>query len=368
MQVSSTRYQFPRSYNLIIEKLEDFNPAQYARSRNFEDGKVSFLSPYISRGVISTRFVYEMLLKRGFKLYQIEKFVQELAWRDYWQLQWLQHGKKINRDLKHPQSSVQSHHLPAAIYEAKTGIEAVDRCILEIMESGYMHNHMRMYVASIVCNIAERAWLQPAKWMYYYLLDADWASNALSWQWVAGTNSSKLYFANQQNINKYFNSQQSNTFLDYSYEELPQRKIPEQLEDDVNLKLQSDLPETPIPQLEANRSALLYTFYNLSPSWRAEEDHQRILILEPSHFQEHPISQKTLDFILDLAKNIPDIQIYSGEFTELKATNPGTNFIYKEHPFNTHFEGTEDPRDWLSPVKGDFRSFFAFWKQCKKHL
>jgi deoxyribodipyrimidine photo-lyase len=60
-----------------------------------------------------------------------------------------------------------------------------------------------MYIASLACNVAQSQWRIPAKWMYYHLLDADWASNALSWQWVAGTNSNKKYFANQNNINKY---------------------------------------------------------------------------------------------------------------------------------------------------------------------
>ena len=70
-----------------------------------------------------------------------------------------------------------------------------------------------MYVASIACNIAQSHWIVPAKWMYYYLLDADWASNSLSWQWVAGTNLKK-YFANQQNINNLF-YQSNRYFSDY---------------------------------------------------------------------------------------------------------------------------------------------------------
>mgnify|MGYP006195700273 CR=1 FL=1 len=60
-----------------------------------------------------------------------------------------------------------------------------------------------MYLAAMVCNNAKSHWLTPARWMYYHLLDGDLASNALSWQWVAGTFSHKKYIANQQNINKY---------------------------------------------------------------------------------------------------------------------------------------------------------------------
>jgi deoxyribodipyrimidine photo-lyase len=88
----------------------------------------------------------------------------------------------------------------------------------ELKQTGYMHNHLRMYVAAIACNIGHSHWHLPARWMYYHLLDADWASNALSWQWVAGSFSSKKYYANQENINKYCHTQQRNTFLDVSYE------------------------------------------------------------------------------------------------------------------------------------------------------
>ena len=65
--------------------------------------------------------------------------------------------------------------------------------------------------------------------MYYYLLDADWASNSLSWQWVAGSNSNKKYFANQQNINKYCFTNQTDTFLDVDYAEFQKFEIPEVL-------------------------------------------------------------------------------------------------------------------------------------------
>ena len=102
-----------------------------------------------------------------------------------------------------------------------------------------MHNHLRMYTAAICCNIGQYHWLQPAKWMYYHLLDGDWGSNALSWQWVAGTNSHKKYIANQENINKYCFTKDENTFLDKSYAELSAfEKIPLEIKDEMDLFLQ----------------------------------------------------------------------------------------------------------------------------------
>jgi outer membrane protein OmpA-like peptidoglycan-associated protein len=71
---------------------------------------------------------------------------------------------------------------------------------------------------SSIPNIFKAAWLPGAKWMYAHLLDHDPAANFLSWQWVAGTFSSKKYIANQENINKYTNTKQEGSFLDTEYE------------------------------------------------------------------------------------------------------------------------------------------------------
>jgi deoxyribodipyrimidine photo-lyase len=177
------KVQFPTDINFILDRIEHIKPARYAKDRNYIDGSVSYLSPYISRGVISTKFVLGRLLERGYFAYEIEKFIQELAWRDYWQLIWLHKFDEINSDLKHPQSQVENYGISQAIISAQTGIEGVDIGISQLYETGYMHNHVRMYVASIACNIARSHWFVPAQWMYYHLLDADWASNALSWQW-----------------------------------------------------------------------------------------------------------------------------------------------------------------------------------------
>ena len=68
--------------------MENIEPLNYAKSRNFVDGAVTYLSPYISRGVISVKQVMDTVMTKGYKNYQIEKFIQELAWREYWQRVW----------------------------------------------------------------------------------------------------------------------------------------------------------------------------------------------------------------------------------------------------------------------------------------
>ena len=72
-------------FSQILQKLDLIKAVEYAKNRNFIDGDVSKLSPYISRGVISTKQVFEYVMAQGYPFYKIEKFIQELTWRDYWQ-------------------------------------------------------------------------------------------------------------------------------------------------------------------------------------------------------------------------------------------------------------------------------------------
>ena len=359
---------FPTEYDYILERIEAIDPINYGRTRNFQNGAVTRLSPYISRGVISTKQVMENVLARGYSLSSIEKFIQELAWRDYWQQIWLAKGNAIDEDLQHPQPDVRNHEIPQAISLAETRIEAIDAGIDKLYETGYMHNHMRMYVAAVACNIGKSHWLEPARWMYYHLLDGDWASNALSWQWVAGSNANKKYVANQENINKYFRSTQRDTFLDIPYSTFTSMDVPEELLITEKLKLKTSLPISNHLTIDESKPTLIYNYYNLDPKWYEGGFANRILLLEPSVFDCYPISENALNFALALSKNIEGIQVFVGEFDELKQKTGETPIFYKEHPFNTNYEGTEEPRDWMFSVSGYHRSFFAFWKKCGKEM
>ena len=356
-------------YRHILQKLELLKPSEYAKNRNYIDGDVSKLSPYISRGVISTKQVFEYVLSLDYPFYKIEKFVQELAWRDYWQQIWINKGTLINYDLKNKQEGVKNYLIPKAIIEGKTSIKAVDDSIADFYESGYIHNHVRMYIASLCCNIGRCHWKLPAKWMYYHLLDADWASNALSWQWVCGSNSNKLYFANQDNINKYCHTNQKNSFIDIEYHQFNDLKIPSELAELKDLKLTSSLPKITNKIITySDKPTLIYNFYNLDPQWKKNIDANRILLIEPSVFENYPISNKSMEFMIELSKNIKNIQIYVGEFKQLNEIIDKSDIYYKEHPLNSNYKGNKDKRDWMFPVDGNFSSFFKYWKTCKKYI
>lgn len=359
---------FPTNYEAILQRIAAIKPIEYGKSRNFVNGAVTYLSPYISRGVISTRQVFQNVLDQGFDTYEAEKLIQELAWRDYWQQVWITKQEAINQDIKNLQNPVKNKKIASALIEGSTGITAIDKAIISFYKTGYLHNHLRMYIASIACNVAQSHWRHPAQWMYYHLLDGDWASNALSWQWVAGTNSHKKYYANQENINKYCFTNQQNTFLDVAYEDFTGIPVPSILKETTKLRLETPLPlKTPI-KVDHRQPTCIYNYYNLDPNWHKNDAVNRILLLEPSTFKHYPVGKKSLDFMITLAQNIPNIQVFVGEFPELVEEYSLTTIFFKEHPLNKNYKGIEEPRDWMFTVQGYYPSFFSYWKKCKKEL
>jgi deoxyribodipyrimidine photo-lyase len=215
-----------------------------------------------------------------------------------------------------------------------------------------------MYVAAVACNIGKSHWLEPAKWMYYHLLDADWASNGLSWQWVAGSNSNKKYLVNQENINKYFNSKQIGTFLDAPYSDISSMEIPIPLQRTEKLELKTKLPKAGHLNIDEAKPTLVYNYYNLDPNWHQGESANRILLFEPSIFERYPVSNKSIDFALKLSKNIDSIEVFVGEFNDLKKLTGTSSIFFKEHPLNSNYKGMEEPREWMFSVKDYHRSFF----------
>ena len=350
-------------FDEIIEKLNQINPVKYSKDRNFIDGSVSKLSPYISRGIISTKFIYKFLILKGYRLNQIEKFVQELTWRDYWQKKWQKHD--INKDIKNKQKNVYRLGMPKTVFDKETKIKIFDKCIGDLYDFGYLHNHMRMYIASYITNVGGYHWKTPSKWMYYYLLDADWGSNALSWQWICGTNSNKKYYANQDNINKFTKTHQKNTILDQTYEDLTTYKDFEQFNEKVKFDLKTNLPKSDIFINTDNKPICIYNFYNLDPNWRQDIDAHRILLIEPSVFEKYPICENSMNFMLSLAKNIPKMKVIVSEFKNLPINK--SKVFFKEHPLNINYFGTMDSREWLvSDIY--YESFFKYWKNVKKEL
>jgi deoxyribodipyrimidine photo-lyase len=359
--------KFATDYKSILEQIDQIDPLKYGQTRNYVHGAVTYLSPYISRGVISTKQVLSHVLEKGYKLPQIESFVKELCWRDYFQR--VGQEKNLNQEIKQTQDGVLHYEIPSQIVHAATGCKGIDQAIQNLYTSGYMHNHCRMYTASVVCNIAKSHWFHPAQWMYYHLLDGDWASNACSWQWVSGANSIKKYYANQENVNKYTHTNQTATFLDHSYETIERMEVPEHLVATQRLVLETALPKIESFSLDNTLPTYIYNYYNLDPIWHAGDSGNRVLVLDPIFFAAYPVSEKCIDFILALAANIPHMQIYVGSFEALRNQYHLRDVYFKEHPLNLGYQGIEEPRDWIdTKITGYYPSFFSYWKKVEKNL
>jgi deoxyribodipyrimidine photo-lyase len=146
--------------------------------------------------------------------------------------------------------------------------------------------------------------------------------------------------------------------------------VPNALEPIGTVDLTTILPSTSVPVLDVTKPTLLYNSYNLDPNWRAGENANRILLLEPSHFNKYPVSEKVIDFVIALSKNITDIIVYVGEVDTLMKQYKNSDlaisnaFISKEHPAFEYYPGIKDSRDWMYPkVEGYYPSFFSFWKK-----
>jgi len=388
------------SYAALLEQVKSYLPGKYHSTRNYINGAVTSWSPYISRGFLSPVLVMEQL-KEQYSYQEWIGFMQQMAWREYFQRVWQHQGDLILKDLKSVQTDVILEQLPAPMHNASTDIKALDHAIIQLYDTGYLHNHLRMYLSMLHSNIFKAAWLPGAKWMYAHLLDHDPAANFLSWQWVAGTFSSKKYIANQDNINKYTNTKQEGSFLDTEYENLTEAifnkagqiksnhagqwsaPLDQHFDIDTNTILKNIKEKNlsqifNINQVLSSQPFCIYNSFNLDPLWHAEASVNRILLLEPNHLNQFPITETVLQFVIDLAKaNIPGIQIFIGNFedlsqtiqTSLSTSNAKPIIYFKEHPTTKHYQGIQEERDWLFPqVNGYYPSFFGYWKKCERFL
>lgn len=207
---SSARFHPTRSAGL--DALADFVPSagrDYAATRNQDRGpgdrtNVSTLSPYIRHRLITEAEVVREVLSVHSPSAS-EKFVQEVFWRTYWK-GWLElrpdAWRRYRRDVERMLPDVDGDYWAAV--EARTGIDCFDAWILELIDTGYLHNHTRMWFASIWIFTLGLPWQLGADFFLRHLLDGDPASNTLSWRWVAGLQTAgKTYLATADNISRY---------------------------------------------------------------------------------------------------------------------------------------------------------------------
>ena len=188
---------------------------RYAQGRNHDRGPgahrdVSRLSPWIRRRLVTETEV----LRQALDVHGPEnaaKFIDEVVWRGYFK-GWLERRPQVWRayvsgldaDLVALGADRKAARAVAAAQEGQTGLDCLDAWARELVETGYLHNHARMWFASIWIFTLGLPWRVGADFMYRHLLDGDAASNTLGWRWVAGLHTrGKAYQAEAWNIAKF---------------------------------------------------------------------------------------------------------------------------------------------------------------------
>ncbi|MEL0174207.1 MAG: FAD-binding domain-containing protein, partial [bacterium] len=195
----------------LLENFTDHKLANYKSKRNFDYGSyeknfVSALSPALSRRIITEKEVIKHVSSQ-FSFGQIEKFVDEICWRTYWK-GWLEHRPAVWYDYLSQLESFEDVKVNNPLYinsiEGSTGLECFDSWVKDLLEFGYLHNHSRMWFASIWIFYFNLPWQLGAEFFYQNLIDADPASNTLSWRWVAGLQTQgKKYITYKENIDRF---------------------------------------------------------------------------------------------------------------------------------------------------------------------
>lgn len=213
---------FPPTRAAALDRIRDFAPhtgKTYAEGRNFyasalEGGAVSALSPYLRCGMISQVELLCAVLEHHSEK-EAGKFIAEVFWRTYWQ-GWLAMRPGVwedyQTDLKRLFNEVQTQSGLRQRWEAaclgQTGIAPFDHWAQELAQTGYLHNHARMWFASIWVHTLGLPWQLGADFFLRHLLDGCPASNTLSWKWVAGIQTiGKPYLATSENIEKFTQGQ-----------------------------------------------------------------------------------------------------------------------------------------------------------------
>ncbi len=215
---------FEASRAKAIDKLNNFiekNLSDYSRLRNFDFGpdkrdNVSCLSPYVTHGVLNEIEIIKKSLAK-FSFSKNEKFIQEVLWRTYWK-GWLELRPNVWTDYLVSLNSIREKFKDNKEYlnaiEGNTNIECFNEWVKELKEKNYLHNHTRMWFASIWIFTLDLPWQLGAEFFMQHLYDGDAASNTLGWRWVAGVQTKgKHYLASEWNIKKFTNNRFNNIKL-----------------------------------------------------------------------------------------------------------------------------------------------------------
>ncbi|MDZ7706027.1 MAG: FAD-binding domain-containing protein [Trueperaceae bacterium] len=393
------------SLSAARQQLADFHPKGYASTRNHVEGNVSRLNPYITWGVLTLAEVQDDMKAKtnGGQGKDYQKFVNELAWKQYFREGYMALGGRVYESLepyKYPTKG-KKNALPDDIENATTGLECIDSIVRTLKQTGYLHNHKRMWFASYLVHFAGVEWWHGEELFYRYLLDGEPGPNALSWQWVASTFSNKPYVFNNDNMKKNghdpcsrdvpFAASYTDIDRDYfggysrgGYDKRPQEQ-PYSTGEWPYPGLVRPVGEQPLVVLHAERLSERAAVLEAAPS-----DAPVVVYLDAERFEAEQPSFMRLHFAVNLAADLVRTLREQGRDAELLfPKTPDALVVYARDkgcrslatPDSWHPDTWEVLRelDEQLPVSvvedavfaktaASLRSFSSFWKKAEKEV
>ena len=349
--------EFEASRAKAVDKLNHFvenNLFEYSRLRNFDFGpdnrsNISCLSPYITHGIINELEVIDKSLKK-FSFVKNEKFIQEVLWRVYWK-GWLELRPNVWSDylkeLNNLKSEFKNNQNYIDAIEGKTNLQCFNEWVNELKVNNYLHNHARMWFASIWTFTLELPWQLGAEFFMKHLYDGDAASNTLGWRWVAGIQTQgKHYLASEWNIKKFTNNRFQNIKLnenatpkisEKSYSIIKQDfNNPKNLEEKNLLIFENNL-SFEITDFKENKFKKIYIIFNKNENRSIKLSEKLLkfksLLIED---QKQRLEDKSIDCeVIDISE-IKNIENYYGLYPTvgenldyLNLNNLKVDFLYR---------------------------------------
>jgi deoxyribodipyrimidine photo-lyase len=351
MNFNPSRAEALNHLNNFIEN----NLSEYSKLRNFDFGptnrsNISCLSPYITHGVINELEVIDKSLKK-LPFSKVEKFIQEVLWRVYWK-GWLELRPNVWTDflieLKEVKKEFNNNQNYLNAIEGKTNIDCFNQWVMELRENNYLHNHTRMWFASIWIFTLELPWQLGAEFFMQHLYDGDAASNTLGWRWVAGIQTQgKHYLASEWNIKKFSNNRFQNIKLnenappkvsEKSYPLIKQQFNNPKIIEEKNLLIFENNLSFEVSNFIENKFEKIYLISNINKNRSIELDEKLIKFKsELIKDQKKRLEDKSINCeIIDISeiKNINDCYgLYPsvGENLDyLNSNNLKINFLYRD--------------------------------------
>ncbi len=340
--------------------------ANYSFKRNFDLGpknksNVSCLSPYISHRLITEYEVVKIVLAK-FPYQKVEKYIQEIFWRVYWK-GWLELRPQVWTDFVEDLKGLKEDDNYKKAINGETQIECFNDWVKELKENNYLHNHTRMWFASIWIFTLNLPWQKGAELFMKYLFDGDAASNTLSWRWVAGLQTKgKHYVAQSWNISKF-------TYNKYKNVKLNENALP--VTDKREYKLN---PLNFITEDNSNENLLLFENELNLENKNLKKYKNIYLVLLSNEARKLKLEQNVIEYkskiIEDQKKRFEDLKIIdeekfktlTGETNSFDVIHPsiGENFSYlntirkKENLELNFILSEEDKFSWQFANKGYF--------------